>query len=181
MQKIDSDERRERLKERCLDQASSAWWTYNQHFKAANFNKFLGFGFSTLVAVFGGILSYGLIWDGVPNWTMIAIAVSVSVVSGIQLVLSPSDRRENLSESGHQYQALFDDIVDFLTLELPRDDKTTAELNQEYQVLRRRRRELNEDSPDVSSLWYLYLKFTKGSEGMGEAFSDDQEQEMFER
>ena len=180
MEKIDSDERRERIKKRCMDQASSAWWTYNQHFKAANFNKFLGFGFSTLVAVFGGILSYGLIWEGVPNWAMIALAVSVSVISGMQLVLSPSDRREDLSDSAHQYQALFEDAVDFLTLDLPRDDKTTDELDRKYQELRCRRRELNEETPDVSSIWYRYINFTKGSDGMKEAFSGDREQELFE-
>lgn len=181
MEKIDSEERRERIKERCMDQASSAWWSYNQHFKVANFNKFLGYGFSSLVAVLGGILSYGLIWDGVPDWVMIVLAVSVSVVSGMQLVFSPSDKRERLADSAHEYQALFDDVVDFLELELPRDDRTTDDLDEEYEELRQRRRKLNEETPDVSSFWYLYVKWRKGSGGMKEAFSGDAEKELFEQ
>jgi hypothetical protein len=181
MDKIDSEERRERIKDRCMDQASSAWWSYNQHFKAANFNKFLGYGFSALVAVLGGILSYGLIWDGVPDWLMIVLAVSVSVASGLELILSPSDKRERLADSAHEYQALFDDVVDFLELELPRNDRSTDDLDEEYEELRQRRRELNDETPDVSSFWYLYVKWRKGSDGMKEAFSGDAEEELFEQ
>lgn len=179
MQKIDSDERRERIQDRCMDLVSSAWWSYNQHFKAANFNKFLGYGLSTFVAVLGGVLSYGLIWDGVPDWVMIAVAVSVSVVSGIQLVISPSDKRERLADSAHEYQALFDCVVNFLELELPRDDRTTDEIYSEYEELCQRRQDLNEETPDVSSFWYLYVKYRKGSEGMKEAFSDKPERDLF--
>lgn len=181
METISSEERRERIKNRSKDICSSAWWSYNQHFKAANFNKILGYAFSSIVAILGGILSYGLIWDGVPNWIMIILAVSVSVVSGLQLVFSPSDKRERLSESAHEYQALFDDTVDFIELELPRDDLSTDDVNEEFKELRRRRRQLNEETPDVSSVWYRYLEWRKGSEGMKEAFSDDVERELFEQ
>lgn len=163
-----------------MDQASSAWWTYNQHYKAANFNKFLAYGFSLLIAALGGILSYGLIWDAVPTWLMIVLAVSVSVVSGLQLVISPSDKRERLADSANDYHALFDDVVDFLELELPSNSLSMDEVNTEYEELRERRRELNAASPDVSSFWYLYVKWRKGSDGMKEAFSSDAEQELFE-
>lgn len=179
IQKIDGEERRERIQKRCADLVSSAWWSYNQHFKAANFNKFLGYGLSTLVAVLGGVLSYGLIWDGIPDWVMIALAVSVSVFSGIQLVISPSDKRERLADSAHEYQELFDSGVNFLELELPRDDRTTDEVYSDYQELCKRRRKLNEETPDVSSFWYLYVKWRKGSEGMKEAFSGESERELF--
>lgn len=180
MDRIDTEQRRERIKSRCVDLSSSTWWTYNQHYKAANFNKFLGRGFSILIAVLGGILSYGLIWDEITNWLMVILAVSVSVISGIQLALSPSDERERLAESAHQYQVLFDDVVEFLELEILRDDKTVDDIYTEYQELQQRRKELNKESPDVSSFWYHYIKAIKGSEGMKEAFSSDSEKDIFD-
>lgn len=181
IEKIDDEERRERIQKRCTDHASSAWWSFNQHFKAANFNKFLGYGLSIIITILGGVLSYGLIWDTVPNWAMISLAVSVSVLSGIQLVISPSDKRDRLTNSAHEYQSLFDDVVDFVELDLPREDQTMPEIEEEYNEIRKRRKELNMETPDVSSFWYLYVKRQKGADGMKEAFSDETEKELFER
>jgi len=180
METIDGEERRERVRKRTIDQASSAWYTYNQHYKAANFYKFLSLGFSSITAVIGGVLSYGLIWDGVPNWQMIVLAVSVSVVSGIQLVVEPGEKRDHLENSAQQYHALFDDLVDFLSLRVPYENDRDDAIVAEYEEFRKRREELNEEMPDVSSIWYRYIKWTKGPEGMQEAFADDVAEELFD-
>jgi hypothetical protein len=180
MDTIDDDESRDRLKDRTMDQASSAWYTYNQHYKAANFYKFLSIGLSSVIAIIGGVLSYGLIWDELPNWFMISMAVAVSVISGIQLVVEPGEKRDRLHHSAQQYHALFDDLVDFLSLDLPSESKDIDELQRTYEGFREQRESLNQEMPDVSSLWYRYIKFTKGSGGMREAFAGDVEQELFD-
>lgn len=180
MDMIDNEERRDRLRERSMDQVSSTWYTYNQHYTAANFYKFMNIGLSSMIAIIGGILSYGLIWDGLPNWLMISLAVGVSVISGIQLVVEPGEKQDKLHNSAQQYHALFDDLVDFLSLDVPSENKDLDELQEAYEKYRKQREELNQEMPDVSSLWYKYIKITKGSEGMREAFSDNIEQELFE-
>lgn len=180
MNTIDTEERRERIKERTIDQASSAWYTYNQHYKAANFYKFLSVSFSSVTAIIGGVLSYGLIWDAVPHGQMVILAVSVSVISGIQLVVEPGEKRDELQNSAQQYHALFDDLVDFLSLEVPHEGASHSSLKEEYDQFRDRREELNEEMPDVSSIWYRYIKWTKGSDGMREAFADEVAEELVE-
>lgn len=180
MDKIDDEERRCRLKDRSVDQASSAWYTYNQHYKAANFYKFLSIGLSSVITIIGGVLSYGLIWDELPNWFMISLAVAVSIISGIQLVVKPGEKRDRLHHSAQQYHALFDDLVDFLSLDLPSESKQVDTLQGRYEEFQEQREELNQEMPDVSSFWYRYIKFTKGTEGMQEAFAGDIEQELFE-
>lgn len=178
MTSSDSEDRRALLQEKTIEEVVNFWYTYNQLFKAANCQRHLGRGISVSTALLGGILTYGLIWDGISNSIMIGLAVLISVLSALRSALRPSEKQRNLRAAAHEYKNLCDEARLLLQLDFADDALTNDELEKEVRELDRRRRELNKETPDVSSIWYHYIKYRKSSNGLAEVSVSDEERAL---
>jgi hypothetical protein len=163
----------EKLKRKLVEEVVSNWYTYNQLYKAANFYRYLGTTLSILTFAIGGVLSYGLIWDAFPNRYMIVLAVSISVISAIQSVIRPGATQRELRDAAAEYKDLCERGQ--LTLQIEFEDTDLSAVYNKVTSFNTERRELNKDSPDVSSLWYHYIKHRKSADGLGEICVDDDE------
>jgi len=173
-----SENQRDRLKEKTIEEVVSFWYTYNQLFKSANFYRHLNQSISLLTAILGGVLTYGLIWDGISNTLMIGFAVLISVLSGFRSALRPADKQRKLREAANEYKALCDEAKLILQLDFPDEEVSNEELNARVRQIDENRRNLNKDTPDVSSLWYYYIKYRKSPAGLGEITVSDTERAM---
>lgn len=175
MDKITDEEKLERVRYRTADQITSAWYTYNQHYSAANFYKFCRYALSIIIITLGSFLTYALVWKTVSNVILIGLAISISVISAIQLVVRPTKKRNELRQSAQKYHVLFDDLVDFFQIRSPSEDTNVDEVVSQYESYKDRRHELNREMPDLSSFWYHYVDKTKNEESMERAFADEAE------
>ncbi|MCQ4334806.1 hypothetical protein KM295_15230 [Natronomonas sp. F2-12] len=157
--------KREQVKERSQELAVSLWYTYNQHFKVANGYRYCRVSIDVMTAVIGGILTYALIWDGVSTDVMIALAVTIAVLTGIRSAVKPGKQESQFRQSANEYKYLFDGVRDFLKLEIEDPSKSTDELVAQYRDYNNRRRELNRDAPDAGSLWHKYVQWRVGDDG----------------
>lgn len=169
------DDRRSMLEEKTIEEIVSLWYTYNQLFKAANFQRHLGRGISISIASLGGILSFGLIWDGIGHSLMIALAVLVSVLSALRTALRPAEKQRELRDAANLYKDLCEEAQVLLELDLSNVQTTNEEIETRVREINERRRQLNKDTPDVSSIWYHYVKLRKGTDALEEISVSDSE------
>jgi hypothetical protein len=162
------NDQRSRITGRTEEHAVSLWYTYNQHFAAANFYRYVASGIDLVSVGLGGILTYSLIWKMLPVRTMAGLAVLTAILTGIRAAVRPEQREERLRQSARQYHRLFDEIRDFLILTLPDDSIPINEIQSQYEDIAEQRREFNDELPDVSSLWYHYIDVMKGNDGLDE-------------
>lgn len=147
-------EAHERLRERVANEADSVLWTFKAYYVGADW--YSKWDRRADWAVFGiaGLLTITLIWDSLPMIIPIALAITTAVISGYQRMANPGDTAENYYRAAHAYQRLFDDFRDFIKLELAKEETGLDEMEERYRELAARRRNLNEDMPDVTNKWY---------------------------
>lgn len=147
-------EAHERLRERVANEADSVLWTFKAYYVGADW--YSKWDRRSDWAVFGiaGLLTITLIWDSLPMIIPIALAITTAVISGYQRMANPGDTAENYYRAAHAYQRLFDDFRDFIKLELAKEETGLDEMEERYRELAARRRNLNEDMPDVTNKWY---------------------------
>ena len=107
-----------RITERTEEQAVSLWYTYNQHFTAANFYRYLAISIDIGSVGLGGVLTYSLIWNALSMRTMAGLAVLIAVLTGVRAAVRPERQEERIRQSAHKYHRLFDEMGDFLALTL---------------------------------------------------------------
>ena len=157
--------KREQVKELSQELAVSLWYTYNQHFKVANGYRYFRMSTDVLTAVIGGILTYALIWDGISTNVMIALAVTIAVLTGIRSAVKPGRQESQFRQSANEYKYLFDGVRDFLKLDIEDSARSADELAEEYREYNNQRRELNREAPDAGSLWHKYVQWRVGDDG----------------
>jgi hypothetical protein len=141
----------ERLRGRAANQADSVLWTYKAYYEGADYysqrNRMLDWG------VFGisALLTTALIWGQAPQVLLIGLAIVSSVIVGYRRMADPGDRADDFYRAGDAYHRLFDEFRDYIQLELADDSNNLDELQSRYKELASRRRNLNEDMPDVTS------------------------------
>lgn len=147
-------EAHERLRERVANEADSVLWTFKAYYVGADW--YSKWDRRSDWAVFGiaGLLTITLIWDSLPTIIPIVLAITTAVISGYQRMANPGDTAENYYRAAHAYQRLFDDFRDFIKLELAKEETGLDEMEERYRELAARRRNLNEDMPDVTDKWY---------------------------
>jgi len=147
-------EAHERLRERVANEADSVLWTFKAYYVGADW--YSKWDRRSDWAVFGiaGLLTITLIWDSLPTIIPITLAITTAVISGYQRMANPGDTAENYYRAAHAYQRLFDDFRDFIKLELAKEETGLDEMEERYHELAVRRRNLNEDMPDVTEKWY---------------------------
>lgn len=155
MSKDDFDyEAHERLRERVANEADSVLWTFKAYYVGADFYSKWDRRSDWTVFGIAGLLTVALIWDSLPNIIPISLAISTAVIAGYQRMANPGDTAENYYRAAHAYQRLFDEFRDFIMLELPDKKTGLEEMEERYRELAVRRRNLNEDMPEVTSKWY---------------------------
>lgn len=153
---VDS-ETHDRLCDRVSNAADSVLWTYKAHFEAADhYNKrsrWLDWG----TTIGAGILTIALIWESVPTVFPIGLAILTAVFSGYKTASEPQKEAESHYRAGKAYHKLFEDFRDFIKLDLADTSRPVDELEDHYRNLSERRKELNDDMPDLEDRWYNRL------------------------
>jgi hypothetical protein len=147
-------EAHERLRERVANEADSVLWTFKAYYVGADW--YSKWERRSDWAVFGiaGLLTIALIWNSMPQIILITLAITTAIISGYQRMANPGDTADNYYRAAHAYQRLFDDFRDFIKLELAQKEVGLEAMEERYRELAARRRNLNEDMPEVTSKWY---------------------------
>lgn len=162
---------RGRIERSALIKADSLNHTYNQHFLAANFYRWLNRFLDTVLFAASLLLVSQVLWTVWPAWTSFAVPGLMAVITGYRRTAKPDQRSERFRESANRHHALFDEFRDFLMVTLPDASCSDSDVQHWFDELADRRRELNMDSPDASSLWYYWIKYVRGEEKLQEQIS----------
>jgi len=147
-------ERHERLRGRVANEADSVLWTFKAYYEGADWYAKWDRRFDWAVFGIAGILTVALIWDSTPQIVLVALAIATAIISGYQRMANPGDTADSYYRAAHAYQRLFDDFRDFIQLELANKEVGLDAMEERYRELAARRRNLNEDMPEVTSKWY---------------------------
>ena len=150
-------EEHERLRERVANEADSVLWTFKAYYVGADYYKKLDRRLDWGVFGIAALLTTALIWSGTPQIVLISLAIITAVISGYRRMADPGDRADDFYRAAHAYQRLFDDFRDFIQLDLAKKETGLEQMRERYQELSARRRNLNEDMPEVTSKWYKDL------------------------
>jgi hypothetical protein len=159
---------RDRIRNSAVIKADSACNTYNQHFLAANFYRWLNRFLDTVLFTASLLLVAQVVWTAWPRWTTITLPLGIAVITGYRRAAKPDKRSARFRKSAKKHHALFDDFRDFLMTTLPSDSVDDDEVKARFEKLSEQRKELNLDSPDASSLWYYWIKYVRGEEKLQE-------------
>lgn len=151
----------ERLRNRVANMADNVLWTFKQHYTAASFYGYIGLVADIATALLGGILTYTLIWESISWRWMVGMTVVIAIISGFKVASKPQKRAEAHSKAGFAYHKLFDELKDFIELELADKSIGLKTMEERYGELSVNRRKLNNEMPNISSVWYRWLKFSQ--------------------
>lgn len=143
----------ERLSDRAVNGADSTLWTYKAHFEAADAYARRSRALDIGTTVGAALVTTALVWNRFPNLT-IALAILTAVAAGYKTATSPQQKAEANYRAGEAYLKLLNEYRDFLTLDLPADSADLEDLREKYDSLEARRRELNDDMPNLHRKWY---------------------------
>lgn len=150
-------EEHERLRGRVANEADNVLWTFKAYYEGADWFQKWHRRFDWAVFGIAALLTIALIWESVPRIILVSLAIITAVISGYRRMADPGDKADNFYRAAHAYQRLFDDFRDFIQLELANEETGLDEMKDRYQELAERRRNLNEDMPEVTSKWYRRL------------------------
>jgi len=162
---------RDRIERSALIKADSLNHTYNQHFLAANFYRWLNRFLDTVLFAASLLLVSQALWTVWPVWTTFAIPGLMAIITGYRRAAKPDQRSERFRKSANRHHALFDEFRDFLMVTLPDGSCSDDKVQNRFDKLAEQRRELNIDSPDASSVWYYWIKYVRGEEQLKEQIS----------
>lgn len=144
----------ERLRGRVANEADSVLWTFKAYYEGADYYTKLDRIFDWGVFGIAALLTIALIWDNTPDLILIGLSIVTAVISGYRRMAEPADKADSFYRAAHAYHRLFDDFRDFIQLELADEGVGLEEMKRRYDELAERRRDLNEDMPEVTSKWY---------------------------
>jgi hypothetical protein len=150
-------EAHERLRERVANVADSALWTYKAYYRAADFYSKVDKASDWGIFGVSALLTTALIWDQVPHIVLIGLAILTAALAGFRRMISPGDRAKEYYKAADAYQRLFDNLRDFIKLELADEETGLENMKQRYRELAETRKNLNEDMPKLTSRWYEKL------------------------
>ena len=150
-------EEHERLRGRVANEADSVLWTYKAYYEGADWYSKWDRRLDWIIFGISALLTIALIWGQAPQILLIALAIVSSVIVGYRRMANPGDRAEDFYRAANAYQRLFDDFRDYIQLELADESNEMRDLKDRYRELASRRRNLNEDMPDLTDRWYKKL------------------------
>lgn len=159
---------RERIHERALELKNSELWNFKQYEAAAKWTGRVGIALDSFTAIVGGLLLYlltrspqvdnmmysvGAFDFGIPDVSMMLL-----VFSFLNVFWKPSIKSKKYARAGQKHQRLFDDISDFIKLDVENEQMNEPELRSRYDALLSRRHELKDSNPELDGIWYQILK-----------------------
>ena len=150
-------EQHERLRGRVANEADSVLWTFKAYYEGADWYTKWDRRLDWALFGIASLLTVALIWSSTPQILLVSLAITTAIMSGYRRMADPSDRADDCYRAAHAYQRLFDDFRDFIQLELAHKETGLDEIHERYHELAERRRNLNEDMPEVTSKWYENL------------------------
>lgn len=150
-------EAHENLRDRVANEADSVLWTFKAYYKAADF--YTKADHLTDYAIFwvSGILAFALVWSQTPYLILVGLALLSAGLSAFRRMVDPGEKAKTYYRTAHSYQRLFDEMRDFIKLELARKEVGLEEMEESFRELADRRRDLNDESPELTDRWYNKL------------------------
>ncbi|WP_330630844.1 hypothetical protein [Halocatena halophila] len=162
---------RDRIEQSALIKTDSLNHTYNQHFLAANFYRWLNQFLDTVLFAASLLLVSQVLWTVWPVWISFIVPGLMALITGYRRTAKPDRRSERFRRSAHRHHALFDEFRDFLMVSLPDPSCSDNDVQHWFDELADRRRDLNMDSPDANSVWYYWIKYVRGEQKLQEQIS----------
>lgn len=150
-------EAHERLRERVANKADSALWTYNAHFRAADWYKKFSRRADWLTTAIAGTLTISLIWDIFPNYGLVLLAIATASISGYKTASKPQKAAYEHYNAGNAYHKLYIDFKDYINLTLADKETSLSQMEDRFWELSDRHQKLNEEMPNMTSKWYKQL------------------------
>ena len=176
--KVDVDFRN-RLYNRALEEQNSNLWNFKRYYAAATFWSWVDVGTDVFTAFAGAVLTYGLAWKSLPTGLMVSLSLSVGAISIFKGNRKPGQRSEKIHSIGRDYQELYDQIQDFIELDLKDGSREEAWLRNEFDELASERHNLKAEAK-LSGVWYRWIKWRRGDEIYEEAATTDEEREFLD-
>ena len=147
----------ERLRDRVANKADSALWTYKAHFGAADWYKKFSKRANWATTAIAGVLTISLIWEVVPNYVLVILAILTASISGYKTASKPEKTAYDHYKAADAYQKLYIDFIDFIYIKLSDDTVSFDEKKERFWELSERHQSLNEEMPNMTSKWYKQL------------------------
>jgi hypothetical protein len=170
---------RNRIYNRALEEQNSNLWNFKRYYTAASFWSVIDVGTDAYMALAGAVITYGLAWRTVPVWIMATLSLSVAAISIFKGNRKPGKRAEKIHTLGRNYQELYDEIQDFIELDLKDDDREKEWVRDRFDELASERHDLKAEAT-LSGIWYRWLKWRRGDEIYEEAATTDEERELLD-
>jgi hypothetical protein len=170
---------RNRIYNRALEEQNSNLWNFKRYYTAASFWSVVDVGTDAYMALAGAVITYGLAWRTVPVWIMATLSLSVAAISIFKGNRKPGKRAEKIHTLGRNYQELYDEIQDFIELDLKDDDREKEWVRDRFDELASERHDLKAEAT-LSGIWYRWLKWRRGDEIYEEAATTDEERELLD-
>lgn len=170
---------RNRIYNRALEEQNSNLWNFKRYYTAASFWSVVDVGTDAYMALAGAVITYGLAWRTVPVWIMATLSLSVAAISIFKGNRKPGKRAEKIHTLGRNYQELYDEIQDFIELDLKDDDREKEWIRDRFDELASERHDLKAEAT-LSGIWYRWLKWRRGDEIYEEAATTDKERELLD-
>lgn len=170
---------RKRLHSRAIEELNSNLWNFKRYYSAATFWGWVDFGTDVLTTIMGAILTYALAWRRLPLWVMVSLSLAVGTISLFKGIRRPGKRSEKLHSLGRSYQKLYDDLRDFIKLDLEDIDSEEEWLRERFEELKSRRHQLKAEAK-LSGFWYKWIKWRRGEQIYQEVATTDEERELLD-
>jgi hypothetical protein len=170
---------RNRIYNRALEEQNSNLWNFKRYYTAASFWSVVDVGTDAYMALAGAVITYGLAWRTVPVWIMATLSLSVAAISIFKGNRKPGKRAEKIHTLGRNYQELYDEIQDFIELDLKDDGREKEWVRDRFDELASERHDLKAEDT-LSGIWYRWLKWRRGDEIYEEAATTDEERELLD-
>ena len=170
---------RNRIYNRALEEQNSNLWNFKRYYTAASFWSVIDVGTDAYMALAGAVITYGLAWRTVPVWIMAALSLSVAAISIFKGNRKPGKRAEKIHTLGRNYQELYDEIQDFIELDLKDGDREKEWVRDRFDEMASERHDLKAEAT-LSGIWYRWLKWRRGDEIYEEAATTDEERKLLD-
>ena len=156
----DSDEEdglRQPIYGAAIEEKDSVLWTMKRYYLASKGLSWIATGSELLTALFGAVLIYGLRTGGIEPDVLTVVSVTIGVVALIKTIYKPQRLSKEYYQSGQKFQELFDQIKFFIEFDIRDGNKINSALQSRLKELSAERHRLNQDSPQLSGVWYWIL------------------------
>jgi len=140
-----------------VEEKDSVLWTMKRYYFASKGLGWIATGSELLIALFGAVLIYGLRTGGFDSDILTVVSVTIGVVALIKTIYKPQRLSKEYYQSGQKFQELFDEIRYFTEFDVRDESKTDSDLQSQLRELSAKRHQLNQDSAQLSGVWYWIL------------------------